>query len=441
MRAKKMATSGASWIAIVALMVAVSAGPRAQQPPAEPGAAPASVQIDGDDIGGVVTSRFGPEAGVWVIAETRDLGTRFAKIAVTDERGRYVIPDLPKAKYQVWVRGYGLVNSAKVDAEPGKLLDLKAEVAPNLADAAQYYPADLLVFDAQDPGQEPLSRHRRQGQRHPREIQDTGAVAQFHQDQWLRQLPSDGQLRDAHHLREARRVRIVVRRLGPSPLGRPGRPRYGPVHHPADDPGRRPSRGARRLDRPHQGGRTAEPQPAAAGRRRAQPRRHSARLARPEALPARPDHDRPAPADCQRLWPDLRRHRTVEQRAAGARPGPQHENDDPAAGPRRHAQARHSPTRSSAPSPYFGMEQTWDSKVNAHTSAMDQDGRVYWAAQNRSPKDIPAYCKQGSPLRSAQLYPLDVAHEGFFQNSRQVRSTIRRPRNSPRSTPASARIT
>jgi hypothetical protein len=72
------------------------------------------------------------------------------------------------------------------------------------------------------------------------------------------------------------------------------------------------------------------------------------------------------------------------------------------------------------PSPYWGMEQTWDSKVNAHTSVMDQDGRVYWAAQNRAPNDIPAYCKKGSPLRSAQLYPLDVPHEGFFQNSRQV---------------------
>jgi hypothetical protein len=51
---------------------------------------------------------------------------------------------------------------------------------------------------------------------------------------------------------------------------------------------------------------------------------------------------------------------------------------------------------------------------------MDQDGRVYWAAQSRPPNDIPAYCKKGSPLRSAQLYPLDVTHEGFFQNSRQV---------------------
>src|SRR5215813_5330205 len=110
----------------------------AQQAPAQPAT---TVQIDGDDIGGVVTSRFGPEAGVWVIAETTELGTRFAKMVVTDEVGRYVIPDLPKAKYRVWVRGYGLVDSPKVDAEPGKHLNLTAVIAPSLKDAAQYYPA------------------------------------------------------------------------------------------------------------------------------------------------------------------------------------------------------------------------------------------------------------------------------------------------------------
>src|SRR5881227_2570959 len=99
------------------------------------------VVIDANDIGGVVTSRFGPEAGVWVIAETRDLGTRFAKIVVTDERGRYVIPDLPKANYRVWVRGYGLVDSEKTAAQPGQSLNLTAIVAPSLAAAAQYYPA------------------------------------------------------------------------------------------------------------------------------------------------------------------------------------------------------------------------------------------------------------------------------------------------------------
>jgi hypothetical protein len=88
------------------------------------------VAIGIDDIGGVVGSSSGPEAGVWVIAETSDLGTRFAKIVVTDDGGRYVIPDLPKASYKVWVRGYGLVDSPKVDAVPGRIVDLTAAVAP-----------------------------------------------------------------------------------------------------------------------------------------------------------------------------------------------------------------------------------------------------------------------------------------------------------------------
>ena len=80
----------------------------------------ATVAIDNDDIGGVVTGPNGPEAGVWVIAETRELPVRYIKSVVTDDQGRYVIPDLPKANYDVWVRGYGLVDSAKVKSEPGK---------------------------------------------------------------------------------------------------------------------------------------------------------------------------------------------------------------------------------------------------------------------------------------------------------------------------------
>jgi len=95
-----------------------------------------AIRIGDSDLGGVVTSKNGPEAGVWVIAETTDLGTRFAKIVVTDDRGRYVIPALPKATYNVWVRGYGLVHSPKVKTEPGKLVDLTAVMAPSAAAAA-----------------------------------------------------------------------------------------------------------------------------------------------------------------------------------------------------------------------------------------------------------------------------------------------------------------
>ncbi len=76
--------------------------------------AQAPVAIDSDDIGGVVRGPRGPEAGVWVIAETNELPTKFAKIVVTDDKGRYVIPDLPpKVNYQVWVRGYGMAASSR----------------------------------------------------------------------------------------------------------------------------------------------------------------------------------------------------------------------------------------------------------------------------------------------------------------------------------------
>src|SRR5262249_52498464 len=100
-----------------------------------------TVAIDADDIAGVVTSAKGPEAGVWVIAETKDLPTKFVRIVATDDRGRYLIPDLPKANYEVWVRGYGLVDSQHVKGTPGSHLNLTAVVAPDPRAAAQYYPA------------------------------------------------------------------------------------------------------------------------------------------------------------------------------------------------------------------------------------------------------------------------------------------------------------
>ena len=109
------------------------------------------VAIDTDDIGGIVTSSKGPEAGVWVIAETTDLPTKFRKIAVTDDSGRYVIPDLPDAKYQVWVRGYGLIDSEHVQTNRGQQLALKAALAPNAQAAAQYYPSDYWLSLIQIP--------------------------------------------------------------------------------------------------------------------------------------------------------------------------------------------------------------------------------------------------------------------------------------------------
>ena len=109
------------------------------------------IEIDADDIGGVVTSVQGPEAGVWVVAETTDLPTRFIRIVATDDLGRYVLPDLPEATYEVFVRGYGLVDSPRVSASPGQMLDLDGVVAPDAAAAAEVYPAAWWLSMAELP--------------------------------------------------------------------------------------------------------------------------------------------------------------------------------------------------------------------------------------------------------------------------------------------------
>jgi hypothetical protein len=121
---------------IATLVGTFLAGPCLAQPATD------AVAYDADDIGGTVHSADGPEAGVWVIAETDDLPTGYRKIVVTDEAGRYLIPDLPDAEYDVWVRGYGLVDSQKVQAEPGHLLNLTATIAPTPQAAAQYFPSN-----------------------------------------------------------------------------------------------------------------------------------------------------------------------------------------------------------------------------------------------------------------------------------------------------------
>src|SRR5207247_1578766 len=118
---------GTAAAVIAVLLSGPSARLAAQQEPA-PG-----ISIGSTDLGGTVRGPNGPEAGVWVIAETTDLPTKYAKIVVTDEQGRYLLPELPKANYSVWVRGYGLVDSPKVQSASGKILDLTAVPAPNAA--------------------------------------------------------------------------------------------------------------------------------------------------------------------------------------------------------------------------------------------------------------------------------------------------------------------
>ena len=271
----------------------------------------AQVAIDSDDIGGVVRGPSGPEAGVWVIAETTDLPTKFARIVVTDDQGRYVIPDLPKAKYKVWVRGYGLVDSPKVDGEPGKLLDLSAVAAPNEAAAAQYYPAIywysmLKIPDASQFGGK---------SKIPDKITQTD---------WLTTVKNRNCI-GCHQLGQLS-TRTIPAALGEFKSGEDAwirRVQSGQsaenMVNPLGGPRRRAVQVLRRLDRPRRQGRAAARQAQAAARRRAQYRGHDLGMGRPEEVPARPDRFRSPLSDGQCLRAALWLARILHRRHADPR--------------------------------------------------------------------------------------------------------------------------
>jgi hypothetical protein len=415
MGATRVLQLGMVAVGIAALLTAWPAT-RSQAQPASPGA----VQIDPDDIGGVVASKNGPEAGVWVIAETADLGTRFAKIAVTDERGRYVIPDLPQATYHVWIRGYGLVDSPKVKTAPGQIVNLTAVLAPSAAAAAEYYPAIYWFSMLKIPDKSLFPGTGPDGNGIP--------VAFKSQEQWLNAVQLNG-CGNCHQMGD-KATREIPTALGPF---------NGSVEA-----------WARRLQS-GPGGNTmmrniATLHTADGG--------HLRRLAEwtdriqagelPASVPLRPHgvernlvvtvYDWLSP---QYYLHDListdRRNPTVN--AYGLIYGATELSTDrqPILDPVKITKTtmkvpvRDQDAPSSAlanpvvaPSPYFGAEQVWNTQVNAHNPMMDHDGRVYFTAQIRSPKNPPPYCAAASGHPSAKVYPFTRTPDGFVQNSRQV---------------------
>ena len=127
----------------------------------------AALPAAGDDgvIRGIVRSEAGPEAGVWIVASTSDLETVYRKIVVTGDDGRFLVPDLPDASYEVWARGYGLTDSAAVAARPGDDVELLPAVAHDPRDAASIYPANYwyALLEVPDAGEFPGTGPRGNG--------------------------------------------------------------------------------------------------------------------------------------------------------------------------------------------------------------------------------------------------------------------------------------
>ncbi len=396
-----MRTAGVISLAIVAAALFAAGQARLD---AQPAVDPA-LRIGATDLGGVVTGANGPEAGVWVIAETTELPTKFAKIVVTDDRGRYVLPELPKASYSVWVRGYGLVDSPKVRTAPGKILNLTAVPARNAAAAAEYYPAIywysmLRVPDKSEfPGTGP----------------DGNGInpALASQEQWLDIVKTNG-CNGCHSL-GTRAMRAIPRELGTFASSTEA--------------------WQRRIQ---------------SGQALTQMTTNLGRMGAPRALKLFADWtDRIAAGELPTSKP--MRPQGVERNVvltlwdwAGAKDYLHDEVSTDKRNPRLHANGpifgateestdlfpvldpvkhkvtqvrmlvRDPATPSSKqnpmlPSPFWGDERIWDSQTSMHNPMLDEKGRV-WFTSRVGPAANPDFCKRGSEHPSAKLTPVESSN-------------------------------
>jgi hypothetical protein len=363
----------------------------------------AVVHIDNDDIGGVVTGANGPEAGVWVVAETRDLPTRFAKMVVTDDQGRYLLPDLPKATYSVWVRGYGLVDSRKVQTARGKVLNLKAVLAPNAAAAAEYYPPIYWFSMLNVPGKDLFPGTGPQG--------NGIATNQRTQYDWLNNLKSNG-CYGCHQVgNKATRTISKVWGHGDTSLniwmrrmlvGQGGESMLSQINRLGPD--RTLALFADWSDR------------IAAGEL-------------PATKPLRPEGVERNVVVTVWEWSNPKAYMHDEIATDKRKPtvnaygklygAPEYSTDKiPVLDPVRNTAiemkmpVRDPKTPSSkedpihAPSMVWGEERLWDSQTVPHNPMFDDKGRVWFTSRIR-PRDNPAFCKKGSEHPAAKLTPVD----------------------------------
>ena len=356
---------------------------------------PPGVLVDDDDIGGVVTSENGAEAGVWVIAETHDLGTRFARIVVTDDQGRYVVPDLPEASYELWVRGYGLIDSARVNASPGDTHDLTAVPAPDPTAAAQVYPAAYWYSMMALPPETEVTHLQGGLNEYLNGMKNTGCVG-CHQLGQLSTRTTPASLGHFESSEDAWLRRISSGQAGQQMAGQVnGRLGGVPLKYLADW-----------TDRVATGA-----LPSTQPERPTGVERNVVATVRDWASPTVYMHD---------LSSTDRRNPTVNGygRIYGA---PELSTDDfPILDPvantdtsfRAPVRDADTPTTASAPvfqpSPYWGDQILWDSQANAHNPMIDHLGRVWYTARVRGPNN-PDFCREDSSHPSAQLFPLERA--------------------------------
>ncbi len=393
MRSRRHLWTGLSICAFL-VVVALHSATSARQ------TAAAAVPIDGDDIGGVVSGAKGPEAGVWVIAETTELPTKFSKAVVTDDRGRYVIPDLPKAHYNVWVRGYGLVDSPKVPGVPGTALNLKAVVAPNPRAAAQYYPGQYWYSLVNVPAKSEFPGTGPNGNGINPNLKS--------QAEWLRLMKTDSC--ESCHAMGSKGTREIPALFNSLPTSA--------------------AKWERRVQSGQAGAGMYNSLVNGFGRRAVTMFADwTDRIAAGEVPPAppRPQGQERNLVVTQWDWADPKAYlhdeiasdrRNPTLNANGKLYGAAEISADylPWLDPvnntigrvpvpvRDPATPYAAPMQGFEPSAYWGSEAIWTSKANVHNPMFDQKGRVWFTSRIRG-NDNPAFCRQGSSHPSAALFP------------------------------------
>jgi hypothetical protein len=356
------------------------------------------------DIAGEVNSAKGREAGVWVIAETRDLPTKYAKVVMTDEQGRFLIPDLPEANYKVWVRGYGLQDTAAHDARPGSTLQFTARTESSLAADAQNYPGMYWYSLINVPSEKEFPGTGESGNLMP--------VTMKSQGQWVdtiknmcqschglgtrgvREVPKafkDG--RDAHSAWALRTVAGQAMEYMATVLNSMGNQSAYAIF-------------ANWTDRIEAGA-----LPFAKPSRPTGVERNVVITMWDWASPKHYQHDA---ISTDRRQPTLN--------ANGLIYGSPEESTDlvPTLDPVKHVASsiKHpylDPNTPSAldvgrgPSAYWGDEAIWDGHTSIHNVMFDEQGKLWFTARLRPPAANPDYCKAGSSLPSAQVFPQETS--------------------------------
>jgi hypothetical protein len=363
-----------------------------------------TVAVDGDDIGGVVNGPKGPEAGVWVIAETTSLPTRMIKSVVTDDQGRYLIPDLPQSSYDVWIRGYGLVDSQKVKATPGKQLNLTAVAAPSARVAAEYYPAQYWLSLLQVPPTSDFPGTGPEGNGISTSIRSQG--------EWIRNIVNTDGCTGCHQMggKATREIPEALGKFASSSAAWERRVQSGQA-------GRGMLARFTQVGRPRALAMWGDWTDRIAGGEL------------PATAPARPQGRERNVVVTMWDWADPKAYlhdeiasdkRNPTVNANGPIYGALEASADymPVVDPVKHTATQiklkvrdpKTPSEGDVPpgaaSAYWAEERIWTSQANAHSFAMDKQSRVWVAARIR-PNETQPFCRAGSSHPSAQAFPIN----------------------------------